>query len=68
MCLSTAYIETSDKGDKIKEVMGNVALLEAEADGFLLTTLFGEQTFVAGRIKSIDFMQDHSIVFESADR
>jgi predicted RNA-binding protein len=68
MCLSTAYIKTSNKGDKIKEVMGNVALLEAEADGFLLTTLFGEQTFVAGRIKSIDFMQDHSIVFESADR
>jgi predicted RNA-binding protein len=68
MCLSTAYIETSSKGDDVKKVMGDVALLEAEADGYLLTTLFGEQTFVAGRIKSIDFMQDHSIVFESANR
>jgi len=65
MCLSTAYIETVNKGDNVKEVMGNVALLEAEADGFLLTTLLGEQKFVAGRIKSIDFIQDHSIVFES---
>ena len=65
MCLSTAYIETGNKGDKVKEVMGDVALLEAEFNGFLLTTLLGEQKFVAGRIKSIDFIQDHSIVFES---
>ena len=68
MCLSTAYVETGNKGDGVKEVMGDVALLEAEANGFLLTTLFGERTFVAGRIRSIDFMQDHSIVFESGDR
>ncbi len=65
MCLSTAYIETGNKGDKVKEVTGDVALLEAEGNGFLLTTLLGEQIFIAGRIKSIDFIQDHSIVFES---
>ncbi|MBA7706141.1 hypothetical protein ES703_114988 [subsurface metagenome] len=65
MCLSTAYIETGNKGDKVKEVMGDVALLEADVNGFLLTTLLGEQIFIAGRIKSIDFIQDHSIVFES---
>jgi len=65
MCLSTAYIETGNKGDKVKEVMSDVALLEAEVNGFLLTTLLGKQKFVAGRIKSIDFIQDHSIVFES---
>jgi len=48
--------------------MGDVALLKllkADDNSFLLTTLLGEQKLVAGRIKSIDFIQDHSIVFES---
>jgi len=65
MCLSTAYVENGQEGDKMQKVMSDVALLEAEVNGFLLTNLLGEKKFVAGRIKSIDFIQDHSIVLES---
>lgn len=61
MCLSTAYI---DSGKEKKELMKDVARMEADADGFSLFDLFGERTFVRGRIKSIDFVQEHSVVFE----
>jgi len=59
---------TGPSQTKGEVVMGDVALLKllkADDNSFLLTTLLGEQKLVAGRIKSIDFIQDHSIVFES---
>ncbi len=60
MCLSTAYV--IDNGQK-EEVMNDVAFLRAEDNGFMLTTLLGDNRFVQGRIESIDFMNEHSIVF-----
>ena len=60
MCLSVAYV--IDNGQK-EEIMNDVAFLKAEGNGFRLTTLMGDNTFVEGSIASIDFMNDHSVVF-----
>ena len=60
MCLSVVYI--IDNGQR-EEVMNDVAFLKAEGNGFMLTTLLGDNKFIEGRIESIDFMNDHSVVF-----
>jgi predicted RNA-binding protein len=60
MCLSAAYV--IDNGKK-EEVLNDVAFLKAEGNGFRLTTLLGDNKFVEGRIESIDFMNEHSVVF-----
>jgi predicted RNA-binding protein len=44
--------------------MRDVARMEAEAEGFLFIDLFGEKTFVRGRIKRIDFIDEHAVVLE----
>jgi predicted RNA-binding protein len=44
--------------------MRDVARMEAEAEGFLLIDLFGERAFVRGKIKRIDFIDEHSVVLE----
>jgi len=61
MCLSIAYIDSDGRKE---EVMENVAQIEAQDDGFLLIGLFGEQKFVQGRIKNIDFVNMHTVTFE----
>lgn len=62
MCLSIVYTD-SEEGQE--ETMRDVAKIEAQDDGFVLINLFGEQEFVRGRIKSIDFLDDHSVVLEN---
>ena len=61
MCLSSVYL---DSGAGQKQIMSDVARMEAEAEGFLLIDLFGERTFVRGRIKRIDFIDEHAVVLE----
>ena len=61
MCLSTVYIQAKERRFK---VMQDVALMEYTKDGYLLTGLLGEQKFVKGRIKSVDFVDDHTVVLE----
>lgn len=61
MCIATVYVET---GAQREEVMRNVILVQAENSGFLLVTLLGEEKFLEGRLKSIDFLKEHSVVFE----
>ena len=66
MCLSTVF---KVSGGKHQEVMQDVARMEAHDDGFLLINLFGEQKFVQGRVKRLDFVDEHSVVLEeSANR
>ena len=60
MCLSVAYV--IDNGQR-EEIMNDVAFLKAEGNGFMLTTLLGDNRFVEGSIESIDFMNEHSVVF-----
>jgi predicted RNA-binding protein len=65
MCLSTVYIQS---GDRRIKVMQDVAQMESNQEGYLLIGLLGEQKFVRGRIKSVDFVDDHSVVIEKEER
>ena len=60
MCLSNVFYVDSD--GQQKEVMRDVAQMEARNNGFLLTGLLGEQKFVQGEVKSVDFVDKHSVV------
>lgn len=61
MCIATVYVEA---GNRRKEVMRDVVQVEAERDGFLLFSLLGEQKYLKGKLKSIDFLREHSVVIE----
>jgi len=58
MCLSTVYID-SDTGKE--EIMRDVAEMEAEGECFFLFNLMGEKVFVKGRIKRVDFVDEHTV-------
>ena len=60
MCLSNVFYV--DSNGQQQEVMRDVAQLEAHNNGFLLTGLLGEQRFVQGEVKTIDFVDKHSVV------
>ena len=60
MCLSNVFYIGSD-GEQ-KEVMRDVAQMEAHNNGYLLTGLLGEQKFVRGDVRTIDFVDKHSVV------
>ena len=59
MCLSTVCMDT---GDTQKDIMRDVARIEAEGDGFWLSDLFGEKTFVKGSIQSIDLVEENRVI------
>ena len=61
MCLSTVYIKS---GNQQVAVMQDVALMEYQNEGYLLTGLLGNQKFVKGKIRKIDFADDHIVVLE----
>jgi len=61
MCLSTVYM---DSGDEQKEIMKDVARIEAEGEGFWLIDLFGERTFVEARIQTVNLMDGHFVMLE----
>ncbi len=65
MCLSTVYIQSKDR--RIK-VMQDVAQMEYDQEGYLLTGLLGDQKFVSGTIKSVDFVDDHTVVLEKEEK
>lgn len=59
MCLSNVCMEA---GDVKKEIMQNVARIEAEGSGFWLINLFGEKNFVEGTIQSIDLVDENLVI------
>jgi predicted RNA-binding protein len=61
MYLSTGYID-SNTGKE--EVMRDVAEMEAEGEGFNLFNLMGEERYVKGSIKRVDFVDEHTVVME----
>ncbi|MBN1849419.1 MAG: CooT family nickel-binding protein [Deltaproteobacteria bacterium] len=61
MCLSTVYLTS---GKEQKEVMKEVARIEAEGHGFWLINLFGEKIFVEGSIQAINLADGHFVVLE----
>ena len=60
MCLSNVFY--IDLDGQQQEVMRDVAQMEAHNNGFLLTGLLGEQEFVQGEVRTIDFVDKHSVV------
>ena len=61
MCLSTVYIK---KNGQIETVMQDVSHMVKKEDGMLLTGMFGDERFIEGRLKSIDFLNGESILVE----
>ena len=61
MCLGTVYIDS--EGQR-QEVMKDVACMEAENDGYVIIDLFGVRKFVRGKIKSLDLVDEHTVLLE----
>lgn len=59
MCLSTVYMNS---GNEQKEIMKDVARIEAEGKGFWLINLFGEREFIEGSIQTVDLMDEHFVM------
>jgi predicted RNA-binding protein len=64
MCLSTVYM---DSGDEQQEIMKDVARVEAEGKGFWLINLFGERTFIEGKIQTINLTEGSFIVLRKEE-
>jgi predicted RNA-binding protein len=62
MCLSTVYMNF---GNEQKEIMKDVARIEAEGQGFWLINLFGERTFIEGTIQVINLIDGHFVMLEN---
>jgi len=60
MCLSNVFY--IDSNGQQREVMQDVAWMKAHNNGFLLIGLLGEQKFVQGKVRTIDFVDKHSVV------
>jgi predicted RNA-binding protein len=61
MCMATVYV---DSDDERKEAMRDVIRIEAEGRGFRLVSLLGKEKHIEGKLKSVDFWQEHSVVIE----
>jgi predicted RNA-binding protein len=61
MCLSTVYMNS---GNEEKQIMKDVARIEAEGRGFWFTNLFGEKRFFEGSIQTIDLLDGHFVMLE----
>ena len=61
MCIATVYLDT---GDELKEAMRDVVWIEAEDNRFRLINLLGEEKDLVGKLKRIDFWEEHSVVIE----
>jgi predicted RNA-binding protein len=61
MCIATVYI---DINGELKEVMRDVIHIEAENSRFQLVNLLGEEKHVEGKLKRINFWEEHSVVIE----
>jgi len=61
MCLAVVYVNSEDGK---KEAMQDVIRIEAEKRGYRLVGLLGEEKFVEGKLKSVDFLQEHSVLIE----
>ena len=61
MCIATVYVDTDGE---LKEVMRDVIRIEAENSRFQLVNLLGEEKYLEGKLKSINFWEEHSVVIE----
>ena len=64
MCLSTVYM---DSGNEQKEIMKDVARIEAEGQGFWLINLFGEKIFIEAKIQAVDLAEGHLVLLRKKE-
>ncbi len=64
MCLSTVYMNS---GNEQKEIMKDIARIEAEGKGFWFINLFGEKKFIEGRIETVDLMDGHFVLVKNGE-
>ena len=64
MCLTTVYLNSAEAENRL---MKEVALIEADGDGFWLIDLFGERRFVAGKIQSLDLTNGQCLMSGKPD-
>ncbi|MCJ8501381.1 CooT family nickel-binding protein [Desulfatitalea alkaliphila] len=65
MCLSTAYLNSD--GTR-REVMKDVARIEAVDGGVWLINLFDERQFVENStVRTIDLVNDHTVILERTE-
>ena len=64
MCLAAVYLNSVAEENRL---MKDVALIEADEDGFWLVDLFGERRFVTGKILSLNLTDGQCLIMpESA--
>jgi predicted RNA-binding protein len=61
MRLTTVYIQSDGR---LIKVMQDVAQMESNKEGYVVIGLLGDQKFVKGTIKSVDFVDNHTVVLE----
>jgi len=66
VCLSNVFYV--DLNGEQREVMRDVAQMQAHNNGFLLIGLLGEQKFIEGEVETIDFVDKHSVVLGGKHR
>ena len=63
MCEANAYLVKDGKEELFLEALDTV---EPDGGGLRLTSIFGEQKFVAGKITHLSLV-DHKVIIEQAD-
>jgi predicted RNA-binding protein len=64
MCLAAVYLNNVAEENRL---MKDVALIEADEDGFWMVDLFGERRFVTGKILSLNLTDGQCLIMpESA--
>lgn len=56
-----------DSGDEQKEIMKDVARIEAEGNGLWLINLFGEKTFIEGKIQTVNLTDGSFITLKKEE-
>jgi predicted RNA-binding protein len=62
MCLSTAYVTD---GNERREIMKDVARIEAEQGGVWLIDFFGKKIFVEAAIQTVDLVDEHFVALKN---
>jgi len=62
MCLAVVYVNS---GGGKKEAMQDVIRIEAENRGYRLVNLLGEEKFIEGQLKVVDFFKEHFVLIEA---
>jgi len=64
MCLSTIYLNS---GNEQKEIIKDIARIEAEGQGFWFINLFGEKKFIEGSIETVDLTEGHFVLVNNGE-